>query len=122
MNSFKLPGETSRDESLVRDREQERQAESVPAPTGQSGTALEPATQDRPAWEQIRDHNWDREALQLWWAGYTCPEIGAQLQPLKAPKTIRGRLSVLRKIYGTDLIPKQPQRWEHLRKRGALRD
>lgn len=120
MNAFKLPIEMSRDEDLARDGEQERKAENIPTPTGQNGTALGSASQDRPAWEQIRDHNWDQEALQLWWAGYTCPEIGAHLH--KAQKTIRGRLSVLRKIYGTDLIPKHPQRWERLRKRGVTRD
>src|SRR5690242_19256521 len=119
MNPFKLPSEMSEDEGLARDGEQEPKTESVLAPTGQSGTALEPAPQDRPAWEQITDHGWDREALQLWWAGDTYPEIGEQLR--KAPKTVRNRLSVLRKIYGTDLIPKNPQRWQHLRKRGSMR-
>jgi hypothetical protein len=109
MNSFKLPVETSEDES----------AENIPAPIGQRGTILEPAPTEKPAWEQITDQGWDREALQLWWTGYTCPEIGPQLQPPKAPKTIRNQLYLLRKIYGIALVPKNPQRWEHIRKRGA---
>ena len=130
MNPFKLPIEMSEDEGLARDGEQERKKEDIPAPnapspsalapTGQSETALEPGPTDRPAWKQITDHGWDREALQLWWAGDTYPEIGEKLH--KAPKTVRNRLSVLRKIYGTDLIPKHPQRWEHIRKRGAMQD
>jgi len=129
MNPCKLSFETSQNEGLARDGEQERKTESIPAPspsaltsTGQSETALEPGPTDRPAWEQITDHGWDRQALYWWWAGDTYPEIVTHLDlsPKLSPKTIRNRLSILRKIYGTDLIPKHPQRWQHLRKRGSI--
>ncbi len=62
---------------------------------------------DRP-WELIPDHLWDRRALRLWWEGLTCPEIGRRLS--QAPKTVRNRLTLLRKVYGTDVVPTNRRR------------
>jgi hypothetical protein len=59
-------------------------------------------------WELIPDHLWDRQALRLWWEGLTCPEIGRRLS--QAPKTVRNRLTLLRKAYGTDVVPTNRRR------------
>jgi len=59
-------------------------------------------------WELIPDHLWDRRALRLWWEGLTCPEIGRRLS--QAPKTVRNRLTMLRKEYGTDVVPTNRRR------------
>jgi hypothetical protein len=59
-------------------------------------------------WELIPDHLWDRHALRLWWEGLTCPEIGRRLS--QAPKTVRNRLTMLRKQYGTDIVPTNRRR------------
>jgi hypothetical protein len=56
----------------------------------------------------IPDHLWDRQALRLWWEGLTCPEIGRRLS--QAPKTVRNRLTLLRKEYGTDVVPTNRRR------------
>ncbi len=60
------------------------------------------------AWEKITDHMWDRKALELWWKGYSCPEIGEVIR--QSPKTVLNRLCTLRKIYGMDIIPTDKQR------------
>jgi len=56
---------------------------------------------------QIPDHGYDREMLKLWRAGYTAPEISRKIAVLGVPtaKTIRNRMSVLRKIYGKEVVP-----------------
>jgi hypothetical protein len=59
-------------------------------------------------WALIPDHLWDRQALRLWWAGLTCVEIGARIS--QAPKTVRNRLTMLRKEYGTDVVPTNRRR------------
>jgi len=72
-----------------------------PSVLGQAAAkALGPT--DKP-WELIPDHLWDRRALKLWWEGLTCPEIGERLS--QAPKTIRNRLTQLRKAYGPAVVP-----------------
>ena len=59
-------------------------------------------------WELVPDHLWDRQALRLWWDGLTCPEIGRRLS--QAPKTVRNRLTMLRKEYGTEIVPTNRRR------------
>jgi hypothetical protein len=54
-------------------------------------------------WALIPDHLWDRQALRLWWAGLTCVEIGVRIS--QAPKTVRNRLTQLRKQHGTAVVP-----------------
>lgn len=77
-----------------------------PSVTGQAEP--EAATPTNQPWELIPDHLWDRQALRLWWEGLTCPEIGRRLA--QAPKTVRNRLTLLRKEYGTDLVPTNRRR------------
>ncbi len=66
------------------------------------GLAGTPDPTDKP-WELIPDHLWDRRALRLWWEGLTCPEIGERLS--QAPKTVRNRLTQLRKAHGPAVVP-----------------
>jgi hypothetical protein len=54
-------------------------------------------------WALIPDHLWDRRALRLWWAGLTCVEIGVRIS--QAPKTVRNRLTQLRKQHGIQVVP-----------------
>lgn len=70
--------------------------------------ALSPAEQvisdqSLPLWEQVPEHRWDREALQLWHEGHSCSEIAARIK--QAPKTIRNKLTDLRNRYGTEIVP-----------------
>jgi hypothetical protein len=74
--------------------------------TGQ--TEAEVVTPTGRPWELIPDHLWERQALRLWWEGLTCPEIGRRLS--QAPKTVRNRLTLLRKEYGTDVVPTNRRR------------
>jgi len=70
-----------------------------------------------PPWERIPVHRWDREALQRWYEGYSSPEISKKIG--YAPKTVLNRLCILRQMYGTDLVPKNPQRWKRIREIGT---
>jgi hypothetical protein len=54
-------------------------------------------------WELIPDHLWDRRALRLWCDGLTSTEIGERIS--QAPKTVRNRLSQLRKQHGAEIVP-----------------
>jgi hypothetical protein len=63
-------------------------------------------------WEEIPDHKWYRQALELWWAGHTCPAIGRRLG--YSAKTVTSRLSELRCQYGTDVVPTDQQRRRNL--------
>lgn len=65
-------------------------------------------------WEQIPDHYWDRDALRLWWSGYTNIEIGKSISV--TPRRVTNRLSDLRKLFGEEIVPKKEQRDKHLRK------
>lgn len=81
---------------------------SVPARPGTTApvmgrTAANPVDPTDKPWERIPDHLWDRRALKLWWEGLTCPEIGQRLS--QAPKTIRNRLTQLRKAHGPAVVP-----------------
>jgi hypothetical protein len=67
---------------------------------GQDSQNLEP-------WRTIADHGWDRQALELWWQGLTVREIAARLH--LGEKTMRNRLTALRKIYGEGSVPTAAQ-------------
>jgi hypothetical protein len=69
---------------------------------GQGSRADQVAAGAKP-WMKIDDVGWDRRALELWWRGYTVPEIADRLS--KRPKTIGNRLSSLRRTYGPDIVP-----------------
>lgn len=73
----------------------------------EGGQAVQP-------WEAIPDHAWDRKALVLWWEDYSCPEIGEKLS--QSAKTVLNRLSALRQLYGTEIVPTDKQRRERNRK------
>lgn len=84
-----------------------------PAQETEGGEA-EPETPSPTAepWTQVPDVGWDRQALKLWWAGYTVPQIAARLHLNE--KTVRNRLSTLRQIYPEEIVPTANQ----LRKMG----
>ncbi len=63
-------------------------------------------------WMKIKDINWERQALELWWGGYTAKEIGDRLG-LEA-KTINNCMSRLRETYDEEIVPTVKQ----LRKMG----
>ena len=68
--------------------------------------------EDKKPWEKIPDYNWDRQASKLWWEGYTCSEIGDKIAV--SEKTVRNRLTQLRKEYGEENVPTKRQlerRW-----------
>jgi hypothetical protein len=54
-------------------------------------------------WEKIGKHNWDRDAVRLWWEGYTVSEIARRVYV--AEKTARNRLTILRKAHGEHIVP-----------------
>jgi hypothetical protein len=56
-------------------------------------------------WEVIPDKGGHREAVKLWRAGYTAPEIELRIGSRPAAKTIHNRISDLRKIYGSEIVP-----------------
>ncbi len=66
-----------------------------------------PTTQDIPPWEQIPDHEWDRQALKLWWEGLTCGKIGKIV--CVEEKTVRNRKCALLKKHGTEIVPTDKQ-------------
>jgi hypothetical protein len=59
-------------------------------------------------WEKIPDHAWDKQALKLWWEGFTCPEIGLQVNV--TGDRVRNRLSELRKEHGEEIVPTDEKR------------
>jgi hypothetical protein len=59
------------------------------------------------AWNKIPDLGWDRQALELWWRGYQIPQIADRLHLTE--KTVRNRMSALRKIYTEDIVPTAEQ-------------
>lgn len=61
-----------------------------------------------PAWEQIPDQNHDRTILRMWHEEHTYKEIGLYLN--LSPETIGNRLSYLRGIHGTNIVPRDTQR------------
>lgn len=68
---------------------------------------------DRP-WELVPNTGWDRRVLELWWRNYPSNAIGRQLGV--SPKRVLNRISELRKLHGTGVVPTEMQRrgknWE----------
>lgn len=52
---------------------------------------------------QIDDHNYDRYILKRWWEDATVPTIGEEID--RSDRTVYNRLSTLRSIYGTNIVP-----------------
>lgn len=65
---------------------------------------------DEKPWGQIPDYRWDRAALELWHEGYTCDEIAGKIDKDVIGKTVRNRLTQLRGLYKTGIVPKDKQR------------
>jgi hypothetical protein len=75
-------------------------------------------TPDDKPWEFIPELSWDRAALRLWWLDHSCPAIARQLHV--STKTITNRLSELRTMYGTGIVPTDWQRRNRREKEGYL--
>ena len=99
----------------LRDRYAEASKHRVEDALLQGAEKTEPArSPDYKPWTQVADHGWDRHALELWWQGLTVPEIAGRLH--LGEKTIRNRLTAMRKIYGENVVPTARQlRKMHLR-------
>jgi len=95
--SFKITDERQRDEVEILQR-----------------TDVIPQEEHGP-WERIEDKMWDREAVQLWHAGYTCKQIMRKMGKA-GEERIRNRLSELRKEHGDEVVPYNKQR----RRRGGM--
>jgi hypothetical protein len=78
-------------------------ADPLPDPAKPTGTEL---------WTQIPDHLWDRQALELWHKGHSCTEIGMKIG--QAGKTVRNRLTILRSVYGREIVPTNKDRRKKL--------
>ena len=86
-------------------RQNEKPIESETPVSQQEVAESPPADQvapEPPPWEKIPDLSWDREALRLWWEGYTHTEIAQRLH--FATKTVLNRISSLRKTYGEQIV------------------
>ena len=99
----------------LRDRFAKASEEGVEEPPLQEVKETEPAwSPGSEPWTQIPDHGWDRQALDLWWQGLTVPEIANRLH--MGEKTVRNRLTTMRKVYGEKIVPTARQlRKMHLR-------
>jgi len=62
-----------------------------------------------PPWERIENHGADREILKLWWEGLTSGEIAIKIGH-HTSRTVTNIISLLRKKYRTDIVPKDEQR------------
>ncbi len=54
-------------------------------------------------WLCIKDHGWDRSALQMWWEGANIHAIATRFKV--AIRTASNRISELRRIYGKEIVP-----------------
>lgn len=99
----------------LRDRFAEASEERVEAVLPKQETETQPTwSEGQEPWNRVSDHGWDRDALDLWWQGLTVPEIAARLH--LGEKTVRNRLTALRKIHGEEIVPTAKQlRKMHLR-------
>jgi hypothetical protein len=73
------------------------------APTVTAAVVQQPPSRPDQPWQRLPEHLWDRQAVELWWAGHSHKEIGQQLS--QAPKTVRNRLAQLRKAFGPQIVP-----------------
>jgi hypothetical protein len=75
----------------------------LPPSSGQRDWALT----DRP-WELVPNTGWDRRLLELWWKNYPSSAIGRHLGV--SPKRVLNRVSELRRIHGSGVVPTEMQR------------
>lgn len=59
-------------------------------------------------WDSIPDHNWDREAVKLWWEGFSGKEIALKVGCNK--ERVHNRLCELRKIHDVNIVPTDEMR------------
>ena len=97
---FDLPG-APREITLTQDAATTMSNEPQPEQGKSEHKELQP-------WEKIPDHAWDKQALKLWWEGFTCPEIGLQVNV--TGDRVRNRLSELRKEHGEEIVPTDEKR------------
>ena len=99
----------------LRDRFAEASEERVEAVLPKQETETQPTwSEGQEPWNRVSDHGWDRQALDLWWQGLTVPEIASRLH--MGEKTVRNRLTTMRKVYGEKIVPTARQlRKMHLR-------
>jgi hypothetical protein len=83
---------------------------------GRQNQPVDPSSSESPdgasdePWEQIDDEGWNRLAVRLWWQGLNNQSIANQitrehnLEGLSS-KTVRNRISKLRRKYGEDVVP-----------------
>jgi len=62
-----------------------------------------PRADSNKPWLRVPDVGWHRQALELWWTGYTIPEIAKKIS--FDGKTIRNMFSLLRKQFGHEVVP-----------------
>jgi hypothetical protein len=91
--------------------------EAQPNTDAQHTTQAERAEEASKPWEIIPDVGWNRRAVELWQAGYKAGEIAAKIGNLTA-KTVYNRLSDLRGIYGTEVVPERRSKSKPGRKPG----
>jgi len=97
----------------VRELEAKRQANERAEPQTDSGAVSE---EEKP-WEKIPGHNWDRQALELWWTGCTHREIGEKVRVTE--HTVQNRMTDLRNTYGVEIVPTKKQLQEMWRARNS---
>jgi hypothetical protein len=80
--------------------------EQIPEPQSKKSSEKAGTVKDDDApWLAIPE-GWAREAVRLWWGGYSKPEIAAQLDNGDiSPKTVENRFSDLRRLYGKAVVP-----------------
>lgn len=61
---------------------------------------------------RVKDHNWDRIAVQMWWDGYSNVEIGKRVHV--TPERVTNRISELRQLYGEEIVPYHRDRIKRL--------
>lgn len=84
---------------------------------GDAGRSGNSKTDEIAPWENIRDHSWDRMAVQLLWQGHSDPEIAKKL--CVSAKRVTNRLSELRRQFPAE-VPTRAELREVRRKSGQL--
>jgi len=78
------------------------------APNSLMADEQQPKTKTDLLVEQIADYRWDREAVRLWLEGNSVSQIAGKID--KNEKTIRNRLSKLRRDHGHEIVPLEENR------------
>lgn len=80
-----------------------RAKDQTPVESGDVGSSENET--EKHLWDQVPDKGYDREMLRLWHGGYTAPEIEERIG--RSDRTIRNRLTELRKEHGEKIVPKR---------------